>query len=93
MHFSKFSSKREQLSTKVVASASSKRRFIVRGSWVAGIVYWLGMNAFFLTRYHKSLEGRFLAGWEIAMLVIGILFGLMSSLVLWSRLKQFSKSK
>jgi hypothetical protein len=95
MLFANLRSNQKQLS-KVIARdilAGTKRRFILRASWVAGIVYWLGMNALFLTRYHESLTGRFLAVWEVAIFVIGVFFGYLSSLIMWKRFKKLAESE
>src|ERR1700751_3611560 len=72
--------------------APRKGRFLIGASLIAGIVFWLVMNALFLTRYHASLKGRYLAGSEAVGLLISMLFGFIIGLRLWRHFKGLEKS-
>jgi hypothetical protein len=69
-----------------------KRWFLIRATWLGGIVFWLGMNSLFLTRHDATLRGRFLFGWEVVFLLLSMFFGLVDSVFLWSRIKRIANS-
>ena len=73
--------------------ARGERWFLMRAPWFGGFVFWLGMNAWFLTRDHAGMRGRVLFGWEAAFLILSMLFGFVDSLILWKRIKRLAGSE
>jgi len=94
MSFATLYTKQKENSKAVAVSvvARGKRRFIIRSTGVAGVLFWLGMNALFLTRYRTSLTGRFLAGWETVVLLVSTLFGLVIALRMWGHYEGLVRS-
>ena len=44
--------------------ARGKRRFVLSGSLIYGVLFWLGMNAVQFARHPADLKGVFLTSWE-----------------------------
>jgi hypothetical protein len=94
MSFASLYTKQKE-NSKVVASSvvvHGKRRFVIRSTFTAGVLFWLGMNVLFLTRYHASITGRFLAAWEAVVLLLSAVFGLVIALRMWSHYMGLLKS-
>jgi hypothetical protein len=70
-----------------------KRRFFISTALITGVLFWLGMNAFFLTRDRAAFRGRFVAGSEVVILLIGIFLGFMISLRMWRVYTRLAKSE
>lgn len=95
MLFSRLRNEQEQRS-KVIARfilARGKRWFLTRATWPGGIVFWLGMNALFLTFDHTYMRGRFLLGWEVVFFLFSLLVGFTDGLILWGHIKRIANTE
>lgn len=87
---------RQKEQSKAIASqtvALGRRRFFKISTLTAGAVFWLGINAFFLTRGFGDMRGPILVGFEAVFFLLCMFFGFLFSLSIWRYYTRLAKSK
>lgn len=86
----KYAEESERIARFIVAQG--KRRFLIRGSWSAGVTFWLGMNLLLFVRAHAHFGTIFLVGFEVVIFSVSMLFGFFLSSQMWGRYERLSNS-